>query len=232
MDNPIVRKKPINTLNLSQVDALLCTPQTDQELAILHLLVGHGWRQIEVRRVTAGDVGGVKDGQIWCRGKERDEWTPILPETQELLERLAVDKGGDDILFLGNRKGRPEPFGETGIAHSIARLFEQARIEGFKGHDLRRTFVTMVTEASGDELLGMRLARDRVPGVNDRYVKRDLVVPLARFSPIRQAGSLPVEKNGTPPSGQTGESALIAGGDGGGSKPTATKYIRETVEGN
>ena len=74
-----------------------------------------------------------------------------------------------------------------------------------------------MTEASGDELLGMRLARDRVPGVNDRYVKRDLVGPLARFSPIRQAGNLLIETNGTPPPGQTGESALIAGGDGGGS---------------
>ena len=42
------------------------TPKSDRDLAALHLLLGHGWRQIEVRRVMAGDVRGVRDGSIWC----------------------------------------------------------------------------------------------------------------------------------------------------------------------
>ena len=55
----------------------------------------------------------------------------------------------------------------------------------YRGHDLRRTFGTLVAEVSGDELLGMRLLRDRVQGVNDRYIIRDLSGLLARYSPLR-----------------------------------------------
>ncbi|GAI09136.1 unnamed protein product, partial [marine sediment metagenome] len=59
------------------------------ERVVWELTFGHGWRQIEVRRITAGDVRSIRDGIIWCRGKERDEDTPLLPETQELLQQLA-----------------------------------------------------------------------------------------------------------------------------------------------
>ena len=37
------------------------------------------WRQVEVRRVTAGDARKIKDGLIWVHGKEREEFTPYPP---------------------------------------------------------------------------------------------------------------------------------------------------------
>jgi integrase len=52
----------------------------------------------------------------------------------------------------------------------IGRLLARAGIKGFTGHDLRRTFATLVTTASHDEFLAMRLMRDRVPGLGDRYI--------------------------------------------------------------
>lgn len=42
--------------------------------------------------------------------------------------------------------------------------------------DLRRTFTTWVTVASGNEVLAMRLTRDTIPGVGQRYINE--------FSPI------------------------------------------------
>jgi len=56
------------------------------------------------------------------------------------------------------------------------------------GHDLRRTFCTLAREASGDEFLAMRLARDKIPGVNDRYINAHpdkLRESLLRYSPLR-----------------------------------------------
>ncbi len=71
----------------------------------------------------------------------------------------------------------------------------------YTGHDLRRSFCTLVREASGDEFLAMRLARDKIPGVNDRYINTDpikLKESLLKYSPIRlikqmQAGESLVE---------------------------------------
>ena len=59
----------------------------------------------------------------------------------------------------------------------------------YKGHDLRRTFCTLVREASGDEFLAMRLARDIIPGVSDRYININLAKlreSLLEYSPLRQ----------------------------------------------
>ncbi len=73
----------------------------------------------------------------------------------------------------------------------INRLFQRAGIVGFKGHDLRRTFATLVTANSGDDFLAMRLLRDNVPGLSNRYIRypmEHLVEALQKYSPLRQAG--------------------------------------------
>ena len=82
------------------------------------------------------------------------------------------------------------PLGEDGMSQLIGRLLARAGIQGFTGHDLRRTFATLVTAASHDEFLAMRLIRDRVPGLGDRYIRYpmdQLVEALQQYSPIRQA---------------------------------------------
>ena len=69
---------------------------------------------------------------IWCRGKERDEWTPILHETEERLKELARGLNPEDHIILANRVrgGQREPLGEDGMAQLVARLNERAGITG------------------------------------------------------------------------------------------------------
>ena len=91
--------------------------QTTTEMAVLELSVGHGWRQIEIRRLTAGDVRAIRNGVIWCRGKERDEYAPILLETQELLKQLANTLPDNEILIRSTRirGNKTQPLGAKGI---------------------------------------------------------------------------------------------------------------------
>ncbi len=89
----------------------------------------------------------------------------------------------------------------------INRLYQKAGIVGFKGHDLRRTFATLVTANSGDEFLAMRLLRDNVPGLSNRYIRypmEHLVEALQKYSPLRQA------EEGSPlPKAEADENNLI-----------------------
>ena len=81
------------------------------------------------------------------------------------------------------------------------------------GHDLRRTFATMVRHASGDEFLAIRLIRDKVPGQSDRYInipQNELRDALLKYSPLRL-----IHKKETG-SGPKPEPAKLSGGDGGG----------------
>jgi integrase len=165
LERPLITHKPIKTLSLEQVRLLVPTPQTPEERLALDLLLGHGWRQIEFRRILAADVESIDNNMILVRGKERLELTPVLPETAERLKGLASGLLPEDHIFRARqtRHGRRAPLGEDGTAQMIDRLFKRAGIEGFNGHDLRRTFATLVNIASGDEYLAMRLIRDSVP---------------------------------------------------------------------
>ncbi|MFC2068539.1 tyrosine-type recombinase/integrase [Chloroflexota bacterium] len=189
LERPEVTEKKIRALSLEEAYKVDSVVHTIRERAVWQLTFGHGWRQIEVRRITAGDVRSIRDGTIWCNGKEREEDTPLLPETQELLEHLAERLEDNEPVIRSTRirAGRTQPLGADGISQLIKRFFSKLCIE-YKGHDLRRTFCTMVREASGDEFLAMRLARDKIPGVNDRYINANPVKlreSLLKYSPIR-----------------------------------------------
>jgi len=202
LEPPIVTHKPIQTLSLKEAYMVDLVVDTITERAVWELTFGHGWRQIEVRRNTAGDVRSISDGIIWCRGKEREEYTPLLPETEELLKQLMGTLSDDEPIIRSTRirDGMTQPLGEDGMSQLIQRLFARSGIK-YLGHDLRRTFCTLVREASGDEFLAMRLARDIIPGVNDRYINADpakLRESLLKYSPVRlirheQAGESLVE---------------------------------------
>jgi len=218
LERPEVRKRPPRSLSLSQARALVGAPQRLEERVALEFCLGHGWRQVEVRRVLKEDVEAIQDSLILCHGKEREEPTPILAETAQGLRALAAKVAGGPV-FLGRRG----PLGEDGMAQLLGRLFDRAGLDGFTGHDLRRTFGTLVRKASGDEFLAIRLLRDKVPGMSDRYLAVDLEelkAALERYSPLRQI------KEGPRPQGrgpislvETGESRTlpeyISGGAGG-----------------
>ena len=195
LERPIITHQPVKTLTLEQIQALDQTPENLQERTALDLFVGHGWRQIEVRRVQAKDVTAIDRQLILCHGKECQELAPVLPETADRLREMARDLAPNDFLFVARqtRHGHRAPLGEDGMSQLIGRLLARAGIKGFTGHDLRRTFATLVTAASHDEFLAMRLIRDRVPGLGDRNIRYPmdrLVEALQQYSPIRQAGQL------------------------------------------
>ncbi len=239
LERPIVTHKPVKTLNLEQVWALDQTPENLQERTALDLLEGHGWRQIELRRVQAKDVTAIDHQLILCHGKERQELAPILPETIDRLREMARDLEPDDFLFVAQQKRqeRRKQLGEDGMSQLIGRLLARAGIQGFTGHDLRRTFATLVTTASHDEFLAMRLIRDHVPGLGDRYIRYpmdQLVEALEKYSPLRQARQLkddipgandekistatklsPVSQAGEAKANTAVETVKESGGDGG-----------------
>jgi len=167
-----------------------------------------------VRRILAEDVLNIKDGLIWCRGKERDEFAPVLTETEQRLRELSQNLNGDQAIILANRiyRGERRPLGEDGMAQLIARLYARAGIIGLTGHDLRRSFATLVTTASNGEFIAMRLLRDKIPGQSDRYI--NFPIPrlreaLERYSPLRL-----IEQKETG-SSLGKEPANMSGGDGG-----------------
>lgn len=191
LKRPKVTKKPIKTLSLQEACKVNSVIYTTAERVAWELTFGHGWRQVEVRRITAGDVRSMRDGIIWCRGKERDEDTPLLPGTQELLQQLAATLPDEEPVIRSTRirSGMTQPLGEDGMRQLIQRFLMRPNLNyKYTGHDLRRSFCTLVREASGDEFLAMRLARDKIPGVSDRYINATpakLRESLLKYSPIR-----------------------------------------------
>ncbi len=136
---------------------------TPRELAVLHRLVGHGWRQHEVLEIKARDVRSMEWGWIWCHGKEWEEFAPILPETAALLLSL-IDDLEDDEQVIGSVRGRHERFGSGGLRVMVKRLLAQAGLTGFTGHNLRATFATVVNRKARDLMISMGLIRYKVPG--------------------------------------------------------------------
>jgi len=193
LERPQITPRLIKTLSWNQVRLFIQMPENLDEKAAVELLLGHGWRQVEVRRILAVDVAEISDDTILCHGKEREEPAPILPQTQELLKQMAAGLKPSDHLFVSRiaRQGKKQPLGEDGMSQLVDRLFKRGGIKGFTGHDLRRTFATMVMAASKDELLTMRLLRDKVPGVGNRYIKYpmgQLVEALKKYSPVMLDG--------------------------------------------
>jgi len=217
LERIMITHKPIRTLSFKQGQILIKVTETLPEKAALELLYGHGWRQVEVLRITARDVAEISDDTILCHGKEREEFAPLLPQTQELLKKMAKGRKPVDHIFI-SQDGKKQPLGADGMAQLIARLFKRAGIRGFTGHDLRRSFATHVATASKNELLAMRLIRDIVPGVGARYINfpmEELVDGVKKYSPVSQTGETGISLD---PSGSN-----FDGGDGGELNSTTLK---------
>jgi len=83
LERPIVTQKQIQTLSLEEACKIDSTVYIITERVVWELTFGHGWRQVEVRRTTAGDVRSIRDGIIWCRGQRaRGIHTPSSRNTR------------------------------------------------------------------------------------------------------------------------------------------------------
>ena len=60
MKRPNVKLQQPRSMDLAQVKELMGLDHTLRELAVLHLLVGHGWRQHEVLDIKARDVRSIE----------------------------------------------------------------------------------------------------------------------------------------------------------------------------
>ena len=147
-----VPEQPVYTLTLAQVAAADALPMPDRQRAIWELLVGHGWRQVEVQRILATDVRHAADGLIWVRGKVRAEMAPVLPGTLRLLRTLAKGLAADDHII---RSRQSDAVGFDTVHRSATDVLTRAGLS-LTIHGLRKTFASLVAEASGDEILAMR----------------------------------------------------------------------------
>ena len=183
-------------LNSKWLPKLMRVAETETEVVSLHTELGAGWRPVEFMRIKAIDVREAlyrEHPLILVHGKERDELTPLLPETLELLRRLTPSNLGDHELIIRSRRvrsGVPQPMGAKAHTTLIYGLYQRADIPaGFIPYDLRDTFASMVYEASGDWWLMERLMRHVLEGEGKKYARYpfDKLCPdLERFSPLRQ----------------------------------------------
>ncbi len=204
VERPVIDHKPVRTLSLDEVETIYKAPETITEKAALEILLGYGWRQIEARRITAGDVKKANNATIQVWGKERNELTPILPETLELLMELTVGLTDNESILRSTRirNGGTVGLGEDGMSQLLDRLFSRSGIE-YQGHDLRRTFAQIAVDGDCDEFVVERLLRHKIPGTGNRYFRypmSKLVRALSIYSPIRIATTpVKIEQDFNPP---------------------------------
>ncbi len=191
------KSKEPYSFTLDEARAVLNASRNDRELGLIHLYLGHALRLEEACRVNVGDIF---DGQINVRGKERYEYLPLLPETREILLRLANGRKPLEPLF-SSYKGRRLCHKET--YNIVKAILRRAGVtEGKDGqriatHTLRKTFATLVTHAGCNDRIVKRLLRHKTADITSLYVSmpmESLRANLERYSPIRLLNGQPKEE--------------------------------------
>ncbi|GAI59383.1 unnamed protein product, partial [marine sediment metagenome] len=193
---PRVKRQRKSGLPLEAAKALLEACRTDRELGLVHLYLGHGLRRDEALRLN---IGHISDGQMFFTGKTANEPMPLLPETGEVLLRLAGGRKPGEPIFLsqwGNRLSH-------GMVNAdIKTIMTRAGINrpGVNCHALRHTFATLMTEHGLDEISCRRLMRHADSSMTERYVHLDLTTlsrKLGQYSPLRLVNSPGVNQSKT-----------------------------------
>ncbi|MBA7611776.1 Tyrosine recombinase XerC [subsurface metagenome] len=183
---PRVKRQRKSGLTLEAAKALLEACRTDRESGLIHLYLGHGLRREEALRLN---IGHISDGQMFVTGKTANEPMPLLPETGEVLLRLAGGRKPGAPIFLSQWGKR--------LSHQMANaavktIMTRAGINrpGVNCHTLRHTFATLMTEYGLDEISCRRLMRHADSSMTERYVHLDLTTlsrKLGQYSPLRLA---------------------------------------------
>jgi len=180
---PRVKRQRKSGLNLGEAKAIVEACRTDKELGLIHLYLGHGLRREEALRLDICDLG---DGWIQVTGKTANEPMPLLPETLEILLKLAGDRLPKEPVFLSQRRRR---LSHQMVTIIIKDILVRAGInrEGVCCHALRHTFATLMTEHGLDEISCRRLMRHADGSMTERYVHlnlKPLRAKLIRYSPL------------------------------------------------
>ncbi|GAH53388.1 unnamed protein product, partial [marine sediment metagenome] len=162
----------------------------DRITGLVHLGVGHGYRCEELCRSNVGDIGD--DGRIYVRGKKGREFFPLLPETREVLLRVAGGRKADEPLFLSQMGRRlsdrqcyniiKELFRATGVLDGKPKDYRIAT------HALRKTFSSLALDAGCDSKIVDRLLRHRTRTTADLYLSIPFELlrrNLEHYSPLR-----------------------------------------------
>ena len=186
---PSPKEKEPYSFTLSEAKAVLEACQDDRDLGLIHLYLGHGWRLDEACRLKIGDF---QDGQIMVRGKKRTEFMPLLPETREILLRLANSRNGGEPVFLskrGKQLSHKQTYNVVKVLLKRAGVLEgKASDLRIATHSLRKTFATQIYHAGCDGRVVERLLSHKKRDVTALYIAMpmdSLQQYLERYSPIR-----------------------------------------------
>jgi len=186
VERPTFKDKEPYALTLEESRAVLSACRNNRELGLVHLYLGHALRLDEACRINIGDI---LDTQLMVRGKERNEYMPLLPETKEILLRLANGRGPQEPLFT-SYKGRRLSHKET--YNVVKAILSRAGVtkDGYRiaTHTLRKTFASLATQAGCNDRIVKRLLRHKTKDITALYVSMPmdtLRANLERYSPIR-----------------------------------------------
>jgi len=188
-------ERPSHPLKSEWLPQLFKAVNTKNELLVLQIELGAGWRPSEFRAIEAIDVREAlyrEDPLILVHGKQRPELTPVLPETLERLSQLTLPHLGDHERVIKNK--HRQPMGEKAHTDLIYGLYKRAGIptglhSGFIPYDLRDTFGSLALRWSRDYWLTERLMRHDMPGEGKKYFQYpldQLCEALQQFSPVRR----------------------------------------------
>ena len=169
-------------LDVDEIGQLFKTCAADQtakgarDAAILAVFYGCGLRRGELVRLDVEDVD-LEDGSILVEGKRRRQRTVYLTESGAayIWRWLAVRGYGPGPLFNPMRQNGDIPLKRLGgesITYILKRLQEQADVDRFSPHDLRRTNVTRLLDAGVDVFTVQRLAGHADASTTARYDRR------------------------------------------------------------
>lgn len=143
--------------------------------------------------VVHTSTGELKDSftkelvEMYVTGKTANESMPLLPETREILLRLASSHSPKEPVFLSQFNRRLSHQMVNIIVNGIL-LRAGIKKHGISCHILRHTFATLMTEYGLDEISCRRLMRHSDSSMTERYVHLNLKAlkrKLEKYSPIR-----------------------------------------------
>lgn len=150
-------EKTVRVLTAEEIGKLMAACPSPRWKALPALAVTTGMRLGEMLSLHWDDVN-LESKTVWVRNtpgsptkSRRDRVLALVPEVCELLEQLP--RSGE--LVFHTRDGRPW---RNNVQTGFRRIVERAAIKPCTLHDLRRTFVSQLAMAGGNETVVQKLA--------------------------------------------------------------------------